>query len=69
MSVEKDYQWHEPLAPAERSAQANGYDRGVAAERERCAKIAESIGQETGDGEGEYYIARKIAAAIRQPST
>jgi len=34
-------------------------------ERERCAKIAERIAQETSDGEGEIYIARKIADAIR----
>lgn len=34
-------------------------------ERERCAKIAEQIASESGDGEGEIYIARKIADAIR----
>lgn len=35
------------------------------AERERCAKIAEEIGEQAGNGEGELYIARKIADAIR----
>ena len=37
----------------------------VATERERCAKIAENIAAETPDGEGEIYIARKIADLIR----
>lgn len=34
-------------------------------ERERCARIAERIALETGDGAGEIYIARKIADEIR----
>lgn len=34
-------------------------------ERERCAKIAEEVAAEMGDGEGEIYIARKIADRIR----
>jgi len=41
----------------------------IAAERratvEQCAKIAESVAAEAGDGEGEIYIARKIADQIR----
>ena len=37
----------------------------VAVERVQCAKIAEKIATETPDGEGEIYIARKIADAIR----
>jgi hypothetical protein len=32
---------------------------------ERCARIAETVAQETGDSEGELYIARKIADRIR----
>lgn len=32
---------------------------------EQCAKIAEAVAAETGDGEGEIYIARKIADKIR----
>jgi hypothetical protein len=43
--------------------------KDLAAERrqtvEQCAKIAEAIAAETGDGEGEIYIARKIADRIR----
>lgn len=35
------------------------------AERERCARIADEVAAETGDGEGEIYIARKIADRIR----
>ena len=35
------------------------------AERERCAQIAEKVASETSDGEGEFYIACKIANAIR----
>jgi hypothetical protein len=38
------------------------------AERERCAKIAEEIAAETSDGDGEFYIARRIIEAIRNPS-
>ena len=32
---------------------------------EQCAKIAEEIARDTHDGEGEIYIARKIADQIR----
>lgn len=32
---------------------------------EKCAKIAEEIGRITSDGDGELYIAAKIAAGIR----
>lgn len=43
--------------------------KDLAAERrltvEQCAKIAEEVAGETGDGEGEIYIARKIADRIR----
>ncbi len=43
--------------------------KDLAAERrttvEQCAKIAEAVAAETGDGEGELYIARKIADRIR----
>lgn len=39
--------------------------RAVKAERERCAKIAEDAAGETADGEGELYIARRIADRIR----
>jgi len=35
-------------------------------ERERCAKVADEIGSQVGEGEGEFYIARKIADAIRK---
>jgi hypothetical protein len=35
-------------------------------ERERCAKIAEAIARDHDLGDGEIYIARKIADAIRQ---
>lgn len=38
-------------------------------ERERCAKLAERIGSEMGGGDGEFYIARKIADAIRASDT
>jgi hypothetical protein len=41
-------------------------ERAVAKEHERCAKIAERVATEAGDGEGEFYIARKIADAIRR---
>lgn len=44
--------------------------KDLAAERratvERCARIAERVASETGDGEGEVYIARKIADEIRR---
>lgn len=33
---------------------------------EQCAKIAEAVATETGDGEGEIFIARKIADKIRE---
>ncbi len=33
---------------------------------EQCAKIAEAAATETGDGDGEIYIARKIADRIRE---
>lgn len=39
--------------------------RSIQAERERCAKIAEEVASQTSDGDGEIYIARKIADAIR----
>jgi hypothetical protein len=43
--------------------------KDIVAERrmtvEQCAKIAEDVAAETGDGEGEIYIARKIADQIR----
>lgn len=43
--------------------------KDLAAERratvEQCAKIADEVAAETGDGEGEIYIARKIADKIR----
>lgn len=32
---------------------------------EHCARIAEEVAAETGDGEGEIFIARKIADRIR----
>lgn len=32
---------------------------------ERCARIAEDVAADTADGEGELYIARKIADRIR----
>lgn len=32
---------------------------------EECAQLAEQVATETGDGEGEIYIARKIADRIR----
>lgn len=35
-------------------------------ERERCARLAERIAQSSGDGEGEVYIAKKIARRIRR---
>lgn len=37
----------------------------LAAEREECAKVAEAEGQFRGDGDGEIWIAQRIAAAIR----
>lgn len=37
-------------------------------ERERCAKIAERIATEHSNGDGELYIARKIADEIRRPA-
>lgn len=37
----------------------------VAAERARCLKIAEDAALEIADGEGEIYVAKKIAKAIR----
>ena len=50
-----DRAWHETKVQA-----------AVRAERERCAKIADdAAAAETADGEGEIYIARKIAKAIR----
>ena len=42
--------------------------RLIALEREKCAKIAEQEATNTGDGEGELYIARKIAERIREGS-
>ncbi len=42
--------------------------RAVAAERERCAKIADECAGIVADGDGEIYIAKKIAALIRQDS-
>ena len=58
----------------------SGYNysgKDIAAERrmtiEQCAKIAEVAASETSDGEGEIYIARKIAdqirALLRNPDT
>lgn len=48
----------------------NYYGSDIAAERrqtvEQCARIAEMVAAETGDGEGEIYIARKIADRIRK---
>jgi len=35
-------------------------------EVEDCAKIAEDVAAETGDGAGEIYIARKVANRIRE---
>lgn len=43
--------------------------KDIAAEKrmaiEQCAKIADAVAVETGDGEGEIFIARKIADRIR----
>ena len=38
----------------------------LAKERERCAKIAEEVAT-AADGDGELYIARRIADRIRSP--
>lgn len=35
-------------------------------ERERCAKLAERKAKSMGNGEGELFIARAIAKAIRK---
>ena len=47
--------------------------KDLAAERrmtiKQCAAIAEEVATETGDGEGELYIARKIADRIRALDT
>ena len=40
-------------------------DKARDAERARCLKIAEDAALETADGDGEIYIARKIAKAIQ----
>lgn len=39
--------------------------RAIMAELEACAKIADEIAEETACGEGEIYIATKIASTIR----
>ena len=43
------------------------YERGVAAERERCAKIADSYDNEASQCSDGSAVARDIAAAIRTP--
>jgi hypothetical protein len=40
-------------------------DKARDAERARCLKIAEDAAAETAEGDGEIYIARKIAKAIQ----
>lgn len=40
--------------------------RAILAERERCAEIADTTVSSIGVGGGEFYIAAKIAAAIRK---
>lgn len=49
------------LADAERAATQAARKTTI----EHCAQIAEEVAAETGDGEGEIYIARKIADRIR----
>ncbi len=48
---------------------SNGAPTAPVADRaaivEECARVAEQVAAETGDGEGEIYIARKIADRIR----
>lgn len=48
------------------SAFFKGYDQGVKAERERCAKIAEQARDDTCDGPVAWSMADSIAAAIRE---
>ena len=58
----------EAIAAALRAADAAGEARGVAAERERCAGIAEHVFPNTGDERALYRWAGAldIAAAIRR---
>ena len=42
-----------------------GWEEGVKAERERCAKIAEQVRDDTCDGPVAWSMADGIAAAIR----
>jgi hypothetical protein len=47
------------------TALANAVAEARRAAFEEAAKIAEVVGEKTGDGEGEFYIANEIASAIR----
>ncbi len=42
--------------------------KAIRQERERCAVIADECAGIIADGDGEIYIAKKIAALIRQDS-
>ncbi len=58
----------DPLENAiDRTAQREAISRAVNKERRRCSTIAESFAVQGGgaDGEGEIYIARRIADLIR----
>lgn len=63
---------HEGNTMTDTTDKARAWDAIAAArrdEREKCAKLAEEIGQGLADGEGEIYIARKIADSIRALSS
>lgn len=48
------------------SAFFKGYEQGVKAERERCAKVSEQARDDTCDGPVAWSMADGIAAAIRE---
>lgn len=68
-SCENDGKNYDPIRGNVQICQAVSFEReAIGASRiilEHCAKIAESVASETSDGEGELYIARKIAEKIR----
>lgn len=68
-ACENDGKSYDPIKGSISICQAGSFEReAVGAARilvKQCAKIADDIAAETGDGEGEIYIAKKIADKIR----
>ena len=68
-SCENDGKTYDPIKGSVSICLAGSFEReAIAATRmiiEQCAKIADAVASETGDGAGEIYIARKIADKLR----